>query len=33
MTDLVPVSMPAVVVARDERTVRLGDIGIARENL
>jgi len=37
MTDLVPVITPvitpAVVVARDERTVRLGDIGIARENL
>ncbi len=33
MTDLVPVSIPAVVVERDERTVRLGDIGIARENL
>ena len=33
MTDLVPVSVPAVVLERDERTVRLGDIGIARENL
>ena len=33
MTDLVPVITPAVVVERDERTVRLGDIGIARENL
>ncbi|MCG2662384.1 MULTISPECIES: ParB N-terminal domain-containing protein [Brevundimonas] len=33
MTDLVPVITPAVVVERDERTVRLGDVGIARENL
>ncbi len=33
MTDLVPVTTPAVVVERDERTVRLGDVGIARENL
>ena len=33
MTDLVPVITPAVVVERVERTVRLGDIGIARENL
>lgn len=33
MTDLVPVLTPAVVVERDERTVRLGDVGIARENL
>jgi ParB family chromosome partitioning protein len=37
MSDLVPVSTPvstpAVVVERDERTVRLGDVGIARENL
>ena len=37
MTDLgpviTPVSTPAVVVERDERTVRLGDIGIAPENM
>ena len=33
MTDLVPVITAAVVVERDERTVRLGDVGIARENL
>lgn len=33
MTDLAPAIIPAVVVERDERTVRLGDIGIARENL
>lgn len=33
MTDLVPVTTPAVVVERDQRTVRLGDVGIARENL
>lgn len=38
MTDLVPVTTaaapsPAVVVQRDERTIRLGDLGIARENL
>ena len=37
MTDLVPVTTPVditvVVVSRDERTVRLGDLGIARENL
>lgn len=38
MTDLVPVitpsaNMPAVVAARDERTVRFGDVGIAPENL
>jgi ParB family chromosome partitioning protein len=36
MTDLVPVITPAprpVIVQRDERTIRLGDLGIARENL
>lgn len=33
MTDLVPATTPAVIVERDERTVRLGDVGIARENL
>ncbi|MGV9005920.1 MAG: ParB/RepB/Spo0J family partition protein [Brevundimonas sp.] len=38
MTDLVPVITPSamtpvVIVERDERTVRLGDVGIARENL
>ena len=37
MTDLVPAispaSRPAVIVQRDERTVRLGDLGIALENL
>lgn len=33
MTDLVPETTPAVIAERDERTVRLGDIGIARENL
>ena len=37
MTDLVPVITPAVhsavVAAREARTVRLGDLGIARENL
>lgn len=38
MTDLVPVitpldDTPAVVVERQERTVRLGDLGIAPENL
>ena len=36
MTDLVPAATPVdtpVVVSRDERTVRLGDVGIARENL
>jgi ParB family transcriptional regulator, chromosome partitioning protein len=38
MTDLVPVitsldDTPAVVVDRDERTIRLGDLGIAPENL
>ena len=33
MTDLVPVTTAAVVVQRDERTIRLGDLGIARENL
>lgn len=33
MTDLVAVIIPAIVVERDERTVRLGDVGIARENL
>ena len=33
MTDLVTQPVPAVTVERDERTVRLGDIGIARENL
>lgn len=33
MTDCVPATTPAVIVERDERTVRLGDIGIARENL
>ncbi len=33
MTDLVLDTTPAVIPDRDERTVRLGDIGIARENL
>lgn len=33
MTVLVPDTAPAVITERDERTVRLGDIGIARENL
>ena len=33
MTDLVPVITPALVVTRDERTVALRDLGIARENL
>ncbi len=33
MTDLTPASTAAVTVDRDERTVRLGDTGIARENL
>ena len=38
MTDPVSVTTPAVastlvIVPRDERTVRLGDLGIARENL
>ncbi len=33
MTDLVSHPVPAVAIERDERTVRLGDIGIARENL
>ncbi len=33
MTDLVPATTPAVVVQRDERTIRLGDLGIAPENL
>ncbi|PZT98161.1 MAG: chromosome partitioning protein ParB [Brevundimonas sp.] len=33
MTDLAPVITPVVVVERDRRTVRLGDLGIARENL
>ena len=36
MTDIVPAATPVdrpVVVSRDERTVRLGDVGIARENL
>lgn len=37
MTDLVPVTTPnprpVVIVQRDERTIRLGDLGIARENL
>ncbi|MCH4269673.1 MAG: ParB N-terminal domain-containing protein [Brevundimonas sp.] len=33
MTDPVPFITPVVIVERDERTVRLGDIGIARENL
>lgn len=33
MTDFVPVTTPAAVVERDARHVRLGDIGVARENL
>ena len=33
MTDLVPIITPVVVLDRDRRTVRLGDVGIARENL
>lgn len=37
MTDLVPVitpaSRPVAIVQRDERTIRLGDLGIAHENL
>ena len=33
MTDLVLDTTPAVIPDRDERTVRLGDIGIAHENL
>lgn len=38
MTDLVPVtaltaSVPAVIFTPEERIVRLGDLGIARENL
>jgi ParB family chromosome partitioning protein len=33
MTDLVPAAAPAVIASRDERTVRLADLGIARENL
>ena len=33
MTDIVPVTTPAAVVERDARHVRLGDIGVARENL
>ena len=33
MTDLVSHPVPGAAVERDERTVRLGDIGIARENL
>ena len=38
MTDLAPASSPAtpppvVVLDRDRRTVRLGDVGVARENL
>lgn len=38
MTDLAPASTPAtpppvVVLDRDRRTVRLGDVGVARENL
>ncbi len=32
MTDPAPVKTPAIVVTRDERTVRLGDVGIAPEN-
>jgi ParB family chromosome partitioning protein len=33
MTDVVPVITPVVTAPRDERTIRLGDLGIARENL
>jgi ParB family chromosome partitioning protein len=33
MTDLGPVTTRPVIVQRDERTIRLGDLGIARENL
>ncbi len=37
MTDLVPIiaptPTPVVVIPRDERTIRLGDLGVARENL